>query len=611
MLLVIFVLLSLKSYGFQLKCFKSFSLLQQRLKTNYQLHYNINDFINDNNAKPSFDDIQLYFRSMNEKSNHLSISETIILVDLTVRSFDDLEEFQDVEYKKLSIKCKNLKNDISKDKFLYSYDLSTTDRKVSSIARIPSEMYQKLDLSKRLSDLHTSNSIIVYMLSGNGEIIVDKDMCDAILSGFQLKSLASSMPNMKKSMKSPTINKSDKEKLAIEFILPSLHQENLYLNNNKDNNIDNNKDSSSITDLNYQIKDIPNVTDKISALEAAMLQATLKNRFRESSDTPTSNTNNNNNNNKVKPSVVPIMYRDAELKKYLSEIMIVNQGTHLTRQLSSLPPNVLNPSSYSLYLQSLAKANNWVIEEWDANTLKEIGCGAFYAVTQADTEEPQRVGRLVRLSSYPSNNMNKAETSSGIQNTLSSLSSLAAAVSNGNKNSNNSKDNIHKPIVLVGKGVCYDTGGINVKSASTMKGMKIDMAGSATALSTFIALQSTEIKDIYPIECWLAIAENNMNINAFRPDDVVYAVTGDSIEVVHTDAEGRMLLADTLALATRSIVNPRIHTKQSLEVTTPKIVVDFATLTGTCITSLSNRYIGAFTNRKEFIPTIIETGVCI
>ena len=103
-----------------------------------------------------------------------------------------------------------------------------------------------------------------------------------------------------------------------------------------------------------------------------------------------------------------------------------------------------------------------------------------------------------------------------------------------------------------------------------------------------------------------AIVENNIDSQGYRPDDVVTAVTGDTIEVVHTDAEGRMLLADVLAIASRKVTNPRFHpTKESLS---PRLRIDFATLTGCAVTSLSNRYIGALTNRPEYVTKLIAAG---
>ena len=107
-----------------------------------------------------------------------------------------------------------------------------------------------------------------------------------------------------------------------------------------------------------------------------------------------------------------------------------------------------------------------------------------------------------------------------------------------------------KKLALVGKGICFDTGGVNVKPARYMNGMHEDMQGSAVALGTLLALSRLQVD--YAVDCWLALAENHIGSKAYKPNDVVIASNGTSIEVKHTDAEGRMVLADTLALASKT-----------------------------------------------------------
>src|SRR5690606_17294716 len=114
--------------------------------------------------------------------------------------------------------------------------------------------------------------------------------------------------------------------------------------------------------------------------------------------------------------------------------------------------------------------------------------------------------------------------------------------------------------------LCYDTGGVNVKPARYMFGMHEDMLGSSVALGTLLAL--TELDAPFAVDCWLALAQNHIGPDAYKPNDVVTACDGTSIEVVHTDAEGRMVLADTLALVRKS---------------KPDLAIDFATLTGSCV----------------------------
>jgi len=117
------------------------------------------------------------------------------------------------------------------------------------------------------------------------------------------------------------------------------------------------------------------------------------------------------------------------------------------------------------------------------------------------------------------------------------------------------------------------------------------MAGSAVALATLVAL--TAIGYPHPVDCWLAITENRLSNEAYKSRDVVTASNGRTIEIIHTDAEGRMALADTLALAGRE---------------QPAAIVDFATLTGTCVAALTDRYSGAFTNNDELNAALIDAG---
>ena len=117
------------------------------------------------------------------------------------------------------------------------------------------------------------------------------------------------------------------------------------------------------------------------------------------------------------------------------------------------------------------------------------------------------------------------------------------------------------------------------------------MQGSAVALGTLIAL--SKLRVTYAIDAWLAITENRISGTAYKSQDVVRAVNGMTIQVIHTDAEGRMVLADTLALAARE---------------NPNLIIDYATLTGSCVVALTERYSGAFSNRKELATQVTLSG---
>lgn len=226
-------------------------------------------------------------------------------------------------------------------------------------------------------------------------------------------------------------------------------------------------------------------------------------------------------------------------------------GNHLARWLSALPANELTPGKYREFVAGLAKREGWQMSFLDTRALKRKKAGAFLAVCQAS---PANDAGIVHLKYRP-------------------------------------KARGGKRLALVGKGICFDTGGVNVKPAKYMNGMHEDMQGSAVALGTLLALSRIAVD--FPVDCWLALAENHIGSHAYKPNDVITACNGTTIEVKHTDAEGRMVLADTLALASRE---------------KPHTLVDYATLTGTCIYSLSSRYSGVFSNRDSMTATLIEAG---
>ncbi len=226
-------------------------------------------------------------------------------------------------------------------------------------------------------------------------------------------------------------------------------------------------------------------------------------------------------------------------------------GNHLARRLSMQPSNKLTPTDYLKNIKSLARENKWKLEFYGVSELKKKKAGAFLAVVQGS---PNADAGIVRLGYQP------AKTS-------------------------------RKKIILVGKGICYDTGGTNLKPAKYMYGMHEDMQGSAVALGTFLALSKLNVP--FKMECWLALAMNHIGPRAYKPNDVVTACDGTNIEVVHTDAEGRMVLADTLVLASKQ---------------KPDLIIDYATLTGACVYSLGTAYSGVFSNREEYLPTLIEAG---
>ncbi len=226
------------------------------------------------------------------------------------------------------------------------------------------------------------------------------------------------------------------------------------------------------------------------------------------------------------------------------------EGNQLARVLTVLPPNELTPAAYRLRIGELAKELGWELEEFDLPRLREMGAGAFVSVAQGSEAND---AAIVRVSLIPPKAQGR--------------------------------------VALVGKGICFDTGGHNLKAAESMIGMHEDMAGSSAVLG--ILLAATRLQLPLRIDAWLALANNDISPRASRQGDVVTALNGTTIEIVHTDAEGRMVLADTLALAGRD---------------QPDLMIDFGTLTYTMIQALGCRYSGVFASSEALGALAVRAG---
>ncbi|MGA3159016.1 MAG: leucyl aminopeptidase family protein [Steroidobacteraceae bacterium] len=226
------------------------------------------------------------------------------------------------------------------------------------------------------------------------------------------------------------------------------------------------------------------------------------------------------------------------------------RANNLARWLTALPPNKLDPAAYHRLLAQLARQHALKFRWYSEADLKRLGAGAFLAVSQGN-----------------------AHRGAGI-----------ACLSTGGART-------APDVALIGKGITFDTGGTNLKSHRSMLDMHTDMGGSAVALATVLALK--ELGSPLKLACYLAITDNSMGPGAYRPQDVVQALNGTRIQVIHTDAEGRMVLADALALAARS---------------KPGLMLDFATLTGACVYALTERYSGIFSNRPALAAALVAAG---
>ncbi len=246
--------------------------------------------------------------------------------------------------------------------------------------------------------------------------------------------------------------------------------------------------------------------------------------------------------------VVPFARRGLDPRRAAA----LSEGTDLVRWLMALPPDRLDPAGFRQVARALARRHGVATRFYGEKELARLGAGAFLAVTRGSS---RRDAGILQLRYRPARRRDAA------------------------------------PVALVGKGLCFDTGGTNLKPHSSMLHMHGDMGGSAVALAGLLSLARLGYPG--PVDAWLALAENRIGPDAYKPQDVVTALDGTTIQVIHTDAEGRMVLADTLALASRS---------------KPASIVDFATLTGACMQALGNRMSGAFTNRPAWRADIEAAG---
>lgn len=230
----------------------------------------------------------------------------------------------------------------------------------------------------------------------------------------------------------------------------------------------------------------------------------------------------------------------------------VAEGTNLARRLTVMPTNELNCKSYIKLAREVAKNEGLSVTVYTQGQLEKKGAGAFCAVARGSSHQD---AGIVKLGYVPA----------------------------GKKKT--------KTYAVVGKGIVYDTGGVNVKTGNSMFGMHGDMAGSAVALATILV--AAREKWPVAVTAYLAIAENAIGDRAFLPNEVVTALDGTSIEIVHTDAEGRMALADTLHLASQD---------------NPDFILDFATLTGSAVRAIGTMRSVAFANNEDLHPKIIAAS---
>ena len=223
----------------------------------------------------------------------------------------------------------------------------------------------------------------------------------------------------------------------------------------------------------------------------------------------------------------------------LNELEVLTSAVHRTRDMVNAPANDLYPEVMVQAAKKLAKGVTVKVKVWEEKDLIADGLGGIHAVGKGSNRPP----RLVKLEYKPA----RAKTS----------------------------------VAFVGKGITFDTGGLSLKPAESMVGMKYDMTGAASCLQALIAI--AELKLPIKATAWLCLAENMPSGGATRPNDVIKIRNGKTVEVLNTDAEGRLVLADGLSMASEE---------------SPDYIVDVATLTGAATIALGNRYAGLMGDDK-------------
>ncbi|MFI9080536.1 leucyl aminopeptidase [Streptomyces sioyaensis] len=239
--------------------------------------------------------------------------------------------------------------------------------------------------------------------------------------------------------------------------------------------------------------------------------------------------------------------RDKEFKAAAERSVALAEEINRARDLINTPSNDLDPKSFAAHAQAAAKEFGLKVEVLDEKALKKGGYGGLMGVGQGSETPP----RLVRIAhTHP-----KAD----------------------------------RTLALVGKGITYDSGGISLKPAGHNETMKCDMSGAAAVFAAVVAAARLGLQ--VNVTGWLALAENMPSGSATRPGDVLTMYSGKTVEVLNTDAEGRLVLADALTRASEE---------------TPDAIVDVATLTGAMVLALGHRHFGIMSNDDAFRTSIHE-----
>ncbi len=237
-------------------------------------------------------------------------------------------------------------------------------------------------------------------------------------------------------------------------------------------------------------------------------------------------------------------------KEALQQGLAIAHGMNLAKDLGNLAPNICTPTYLAKQAADMAKTHKLKISVLEEKDMEKLGMGSLLAVAQGSHQPAKLIVLEYR-----------------------------------------GKGKTEKPVVLVGKGVTFDTGGISLKPAADMDEMKYDMSGAASVLGTLTAI--AEMKLPINVVGIIPATENMPGGNAIKPGDVVTSLSGQTIEILNTDAEGRLILCDALTYAERF---------------KPQVVIDIATLTGACVVALGNVTTGLLSNDDKLAQELLLAG---
>ncbi len=241
----------------------------------------------------------------------------------------------------------------------------------------------------------------------------------------------------------------------------------------------------------------------------------------------------------------------ARARKTLTQATATANGVALARDLANLPANICTPKYLLSEARKIARSQKSVtVRALNESAMKKLGMGALLSVAQGSRTPPQLI--VIQYKGARAN---------------------------------------QKPVALVGKGVTFDSGGISLKPGAAMDEMKFDMCGAAAVLGTMAAVAEMELP--LNLVALIPATENLPDGNASKPGDVVTTLSGQTVEILNTDAEGRLILCDTLSYAARF---------------KPELIIDVATLTGACMVALGAHPSGLFSNHPPLVADLLKAG---